>query len=454
MNPLTAIRSMLNAMAEGQRVQAFGHGYQAKEDAQIAETAALQAREARAAALAPHELTRAEMEAQKAIFERKQRFEQARRKGYSLDEEGAAQAAADLANEERELELKRDNAQIEAYQSQTAATQGKLPGAEVPIGEELTRTLRGQRGMTGPPRPFTNAELEATERLRDDERMERQHRETVSAMRERSRASAAGRGGGGISTPQGLSFEAENVVRAVAGRMNKPAREEFFGNINRLSNAAANGVPGAEDEMKRMVRLRAVETEPVGEQAKINAREELQVALDDAETIMSEMEAKGVPTGWLQGTTQDLLRRVGKTNDPDITALGVRLDDALVRYRHAMTGAAFNEIEDRQYRAMLPTYRNEYTLNMAVIRGMRGSTESMNRAYWERKLGPGGALFAGAVEPPPAAQGGGTRNPEARLGSSENPDDTPIEDRGGLAPRPNMKLLRNKRTGEYKWVDK
>lgn len=131
-------------------------------------------------------------------------------------------------------------------------------------------------------------------------------------------------------------------------------------------------------------------------------------SLNDASAILQEMQAKGVPTGFLTGTAEDLVRKVGKSTNPEYVALANRLAGTLINYRRAATGVAFGEREAAQYEKMFPNYRNELPVNLALIQGLQREMKTYDDVYWESKLGKDGKafVFGESVKAPPTGRGG------------------------------------------------
>ncbi len=154
---------------------------------------------------------------------------------------------------------------------------------------------------------------------------------------------------------------------------------------------------GNKQELGEVIRQAALEGENIDTKNQVRGRMAMVAALDDAKSMIKELQAAGVPTGWLTGNMEDLARKLGTSTNPKYVAFKNRLMDTLIQYRRAATGVAFSERESRDYKSMLPNYSQDLPVNLATIDGLQRAMETNDRVYWENKLGPGGAVLVGAI---------------------------------------------------------
>ena len=153
---------------------------------------------------------------------------------------------------------------------------------------------------------------------------------------------------------------------------------------------------GTEDDLKSLIRQAAIEGENVDVKNQILGRQATIRALADAKKLLTDMKAAGVPTDILSGTFENVARKLGKTTNPQYIRLAQSLQDALINYRRAATGAAFSDAEGKAYASMFPAYTNDLPVNVALLDGLTEAMASRDNAYWEYKLGPEGAALVGA----------------------------------------------------------
>jgi len=183
----------------------------------------------------------------------------------------------------------------------------------------------------------------------------------------------------------------------------RPAFEAAIGRIAATGNM---------DELASVIRQTAVEGENVDVKNQVVGRMATIASLEDARSILKELKAKGVPTGWLSGNAEDLARRLGKTTNPEYVFLGNRLAGTLINYRRAATGVQFGDKEQAQYEKMFPNYRQELPVNLALIDGLMREMKTYDKVYWEAKLGKEGAKLVGALKDEEPAQGNVPLPPE------------------------------------------
>lgn len=169
------------------------------------------------------------------------------------------------------------------------------------------------------------------------------------------------------------------------------------GLIQTANNIAASG---SEDDLKSLIRQAAIEGENVDIKNQTIGRMSTIKALEDAKGLIQAMAKAGIPTNILSGTAEDVMRKLGKTNNPAYVKMAQNLQDVLINYRRAATGAQFGEAEGKQYEKMFPKYTNDLPVNVALIDGLLDAMKGRDRFYWEYKLGPEGAALVGAAGAP------------------------------------------------------
>lgn len=191
----------------------------------------------------------------------------------------------------------------------------------------------------------------------------------------------------------GLSNELPSEYKTAAARamLAVPANRRILlsETVNRLWSE------GKTYELKDVIRQAAIESENVDTKNQVLGRVATVASLKDTDAILTEMKAKGVPTGFFVGTAENLVRKLGETTNPEYVELANRLQGTLINYRRAATGVAFGAKEGADYERMFPNYKNELPVNQALIRGLLREMSTYDRAYWEHKLGPEGAKLVG-----------------------------------------------------------
>jgi hypothetical protein len=214
-----------------------------------------------------------------------------------------------------------------------------------------------------------------------------------------AQSSGGGAGGGGstVAIP--------DKYKLLLGRatLNLPAvRRE---NLNATASMAF--AQGGESALKDVVRQTAIETENVDTKNQVMGRMAMTASLKDALAILTEMEAKGVPTNILSGTAEDIARKLGTSTNPEYVEMANRLTGTLINYRRNATGANFGEAEGRTYEKMFPNYKNTFPVNKALIKGLLREAATYDRVYWQSKFGKDGADLLGLSGESTDGGGGG-----------------------------------------------
>lgn len=211
---------------------------------------------------------------------------------------------------------------------------------------------------------------------------------------------------GSAVPPQGMVIPREPSLDTVPAdfrnaldraTMGMPARRRT--QITQLANRLA--VQGDDEQLKGVIRQAAIENENVATQAQVEGRIQFINSLDDVKALLDELRVSGVDTNLLRGTAEDVMRRLGTSTDPRLATLATRIGETLFEYRRSLTGVQFSFREAEQYKGMFPNYQNTFPLNVAVIEGLLRGARLRDQEFWERKLGPDGAVLVGALPPAP-----------------------------------------------------
>jgi hypothetical protein len=209
-------------------------------------------------------------------------------------------------------------------------------------------------------------------------------------------------GGSESDTPE-LDLDVPSVIRNVVDRiaisMPSTRLPGLFRSVNRTY--AENDLM----ELKDILRLAAIESEPVATKGEIMGRIGTIAALQDIREQLTELDATGYSTGPLVGGVEALARKLGNTTDARHVEIGNELADILVRYRRAATGVQFGYQEQAIYKDMFPDIGNELPVNLAQIDGLLNNMNRFDRVYWLSKVGPTGADYLGVLPSPPEPEG-------------------------------------------------
>lgn len=109
--------------------------------------------------------------------------------------------------------------------------------------------------------------------------------------------------------------------------------------------------------------------------------------LDGIEADLLALKDKGVDTGFLKGTEEQVLNKIGKTSDKDVAKLQTKIFSAIQRYRKSITGAGFAESETAEYNKIFPGVGKGQELNAANIDGLREVLSANVDGYYSQVLG-------------------------------------------------------------------
>ncbi len=270
----------------------------------------------------------------------------------------------------------------EDVETQTKAT------AETRAGNQQAETARHNGALEAIQR---NAALSTAERAERTAKETERHNRQIESIQRFSAETTRNR-----YTSSGLASEiAPEYLTALERSMfNVPAVRRP--NVANLANRL--WAEGKTDELKDVIRQSAIEFENVDTKNQVLGRRATLASLRDTRQILNELKAKGVDTGIVRGTVEDLARKLGKSTNPELVALANRLQGTLINYRRAATGVQFGEREGAEYAKMFPTYRNDIPVNLALIDGLEREMRTYDNEYWTHKLGKDGAALVGVMQ--------------------------------------------------------
>lgn len=109
--------------------------------------------------------------------------------------------------------------------------------------------------------------------------------------------------------------------------------------------------------------------------------------LNDIKREMQNYIAKGGNTNIFVGKEQDILNKIGKTKDPDLARIGVKLTNALITFRRQATGVQFSQKEQEQYEKMFPKIGKDVNFNMANLDGLTQAMQIAMKATLQQRIG-------------------------------------------------------------------
>lgn len=143
------------------------------------------------------------------------------------------------------------------------------------------------------------------------------------------------------------------------------------------------------DFMRAQDKLRkaAMDTADAVTSQQVRGRDASLKALDSIESDLEKYAARGGKTNIFNGTEEQILKKVGMVDDPELRSIATKIQAAVAEYRRAISGAAFTESEKKEYDSMFPSISNDKDLNVANIRAMREIFTQGNETFYRQQLG-------------------------------------------------------------------
>ncbi len=95
----------------------------------------------------------------------------------------------------------------------------------------------------------------------------------------------------------------------------------------------------------------------------------------------------GGDTGILSSTREEIMRKLGRSTNPELLKIGVEINDLFFRLRNEMTGAAFSPEESSNYAQQLPELKNQYGVNITLANAYEDLLKTKREAQLRSQMG-------------------------------------------------------------------
>lgn len=120
---------------------------------------------------------------------------------------------------------------------------------------------------------------------------------------------------------------------------------------------------GAKEYLKRM----AISSGTADQQNQVMTKERTVEFLGEIRNDLGMLESNGISTGFLKGSYENMLARVGQVKDPEMRKVATKIALAVMNYRRSMTGVAFGMIENEEYKKLFPGINRVGEFNKANL---------------------------------------------------------------------------------------
>jgi hypothetical protein len=167
----------------------------------------------------------------------------------------------------------------------------------------------------------------------------------------------------GVST-QTVGDSASSIVNALFNVNAGSAEGQQKRDQAKVMQLVANGDIRA---AKALIMSRVTSKMSSGERdAQLDRRNTIEALEDMKESLNDYVVATG-DTNIIKGGIEGLANKIGTTSDPRLAAIKTRVIQATQKYRNAITGAAWGEQEDAEYKTIFPSISNTNKLNQTII---------------------------------------------------------------------------------------
>lgn len=173
-----------------------------------------------------------------------------------------------------------------------------------------------------------------------------------------------------------------NAIDQMSVRLNSEFKATQFDQRVR-ENLDAGDLEGA----KGIIKAQAKGIMSTKTRNSVQGAEVLLEFLDDIESDLNNYESLGGSTGVFSGKIEKISQKGGLSSDPVKAELEIKIAKRIQRYRNDVSGAAFTESENREYKAMFPSISAGKELNIARINGLRASVDMDVNSYYRFEIG-------------------------------------------------------------------
>lgn len=187
----------------------------------------------------------------------------------------------------------------------------------------------------------------------------------------------------------GVPIEKQNVrsaaivdsFNALGSRLTKDQRLSL--------NSSLNGYlqRGDLENAKNVLISSAISSLPTEQQNKAFGRLTAIDSLNRIEELLNEYTRSGGKTDILKGTQEKIFQKLGTTTDPQLSEIGNEIQLAIIAYRNAVSGAAFTELELKQYENVFPSIGKNLILNESKIKSLRNVFNNNQKSVLSIVLG-------------------------------------------------------------------
>jgi hypothetical protein len=172
-----------------------------------------------------------------------------------------------------------------------------------------------------------------------------------------------------------------NAAESIALGLSLGRQQVFLDSLDR--RLEEGNVEDAKDFMQKIV----IDSLPAEEARFTRGEIRTMDLFDEIQIDLEEYERKGGDTGIITGNIEAVANKLGRTTDPELREVAVKIGIALQRYRRAMTGVAFSPPEAEEYRKIFPSIDKVSEFNTATIQGAKEAMQNSLRSTFAITMG-------------------------------------------------------------------
>jgi hypothetical protein len=143
-------------------------------------------------------------------------------------------------------------------------------------------------------------------------------------------------------------------------------------------------VTGVKNKLKKLAR----DTAGTEMSRNIMGKERTIEFLGEIQDDLDLLERNGINTNIFAGTTEDINKKIGRVNSPELRKVATKIQTAVQNYRRSMSGVAFSVPESEEYKSMFPSIGRTANFNTANIQALTETIKGDLDNFYGLSMGP------------------------------------------------------------------
>lgn len=142
-------------------------------------------------------------------------------------------------------------------------------------------------------------------------------------------------------------------------------------------------IDGVRDQLRKLSR----DTAGAEQSRRILGIERTLEFINEIQNDLITLENNGIDTNIFSGTAEEIFKKVGTVNNPQLRAVATKIATSMMNYRRSMTGVAFSVPETAEYKSVWPSIDKTSAFNMATINALKSAFSGDLDNFYANSMG-------------------------------------------------------------------